>query len=270
MSYYDEVYLKRLNRYGLDFQSRYQGQRERNFENYLLRTLFRVDFEYCDKVHPASLERYKQDYSETQMYLLTRADLKIPNGTILDIINQDGSQKKLVDKAIALYQRGSRLDEFIKAHPELMNLISPGLRPLNQLAREWMEKPYERNNKYPEDLRFSTVVPNLYVRSKAEADLVSRFMHFGVPFHYEEIQRIGREELAIDFTLLNVRAGRKLYWDHRGMADDPDYLKKTHYCEKLYLEAGIIPWVNMIVTAETKDSPLDIQWVDKLIDFYLL
>lgn len=91
MSYYDEVYLKRLNRYGLDFQSRYQGQRERNFENYLLRTLFRVDFEYCDKVHPASLERYKQDYSETQMYLLTRADLKIPNGTILDIINQDGS-----------------------------------------------------------------------------------------------------------------------------------------------------------------------------------
>ena len=76
-------------------------------------------------------------------------------------------EKKLVDKAIALYQRGSRLDEFIKAHPELMNLISPGLRPLNQLAREWMEKPYERNNKYPEDLRFSTVVPNLYVRSKA-------------------------------------------------------------------------------------------------------
>ena len=179
-------------------------------------------------------------------------------------------EKKLVDKAIALYQRGSRLDEFIKAHPELMSLISPGLRPLTQLAQEWMEKPYERSNKYPEDLRFTTVVLKLLVRSKAEADLVSRFMHFGVPFHYEEIQRIGQEKLAIDFTLLNVRAGRKLYWDHRGMADDPNYLRKTHYCEKLYLEAGIIPWVNMIVTAETKDSPLDIQWVDKLIDFYLL
>lgn len=93
MSYYDEVYLKRLNRYGLDFQSRLQGQRERNFENYLLRSLFRVDFEYQDKVHPASLERYKQDYSETQMYLLTRIDLKIPNGTVLDIVNQDGTRQ---------------------------------------------------------------------------------------------------------------------------------------------------------------------------------
>lgn len=91
MSYYDEVYLRRLNRYGLDYQSRIQGQRERNFENYLLKTLYRVDFEYGDKVHPASLERYKQDYSETQGYLLTRIDLKIPNGTILDIISQDGT-----------------------------------------------------------------------------------------------------------------------------------------------------------------------------------
>lgn len=94
MSYYDEVYLKRLNRYGIDFQSRLQGQRERNFEIYLMRTLFRVDFEFEDKVHPASLERYKQDYSETQMYLLTRWDLQIPNGTILRVVNQDGTAIK--------------------------------------------------------------------------------------------------------------------------------------------------------------------------------
>ena len=93
MSYYDEVYLKRLNRYGLDYQSRIQGQRERNFENYLLKTLYRVEFEYQDKVHPASLERYKQDYTETQGYLLTRIDLKIPNGTVLDIISQDGKHQ---------------------------------------------------------------------------------------------------------------------------------------------------------------------------------
>ena len=90
MSYYDEIYLKRLNRYGLDYQSRIQGQRERNFENYLLKTLYLVEFQYEDTVHPGSLERYKQDYTETQAYLLTRIDLKIPNGTILDIVNQDG------------------------------------------------------------------------------------------------------------------------------------------------------------------------------------
>ena len=40
MSYYDDVYLKRLNRYGYDYQSRVQGQRVRLFEDYLLKTLY--------------------------------------------------------------------------------------------------------------------------------------------------------------------------------------------------------------------------------------
>ena len=62
--YYD-VYRKRLNRYGLDFQSRIQGERERDFENYLLKTIYRVDFEYDGVVHYGSLEHSKQDYSET-------------------------------------------------------------------------------------------------------------------------------------------------------------------------------------------------------------
>ena len=46
MSYYEDVYLKRLNRYGYDYQSRIQGQRERVFEDKLLRSVYRVNFEY--------------------------------------------------------------------------------------------------------------------------------------------------------------------------------------------------------------------------------
>ena len=136
--------------------------------------------------------------------------------------------------------------------------------------KEWSMQPYRRNEKYPEGLKYSTIIPDLKVRSKAEADLVSRYCHFNIPFRYEEVNIINGEALAIDFTLLNIVSGRKLYWDHRGLSDDPGYLKKVHHCEKLYLEAGIIPWVNMIVTTETKDAPLDLQWVDTLIEFFLL
>lgn len=90
-NYYEDVYQKRLNRYGLDYQSRVQGARERDFENYLLKTVYRVDFAHCGKLHPGSLEHYKQDYSETQSYLLTRRDLTMAKGTLLDIISQDGT-----------------------------------------------------------------------------------------------------------------------------------------------------------------------------------
>lgn len=88
MSYYD-IYRKRLNRYGLDFQSRIQNQRERDFENYLLKSVYRVDFDYNEELIPASFEKYKQDETETLHYLLTRIDINIPNGTILMIPNKD-------------------------------------------------------------------------------------------------------------------------------------------------------------------------------------
>lgn len=92
MDYY-EIYRRRLNRYGLDYQSRIQGQRERNFDDYLLKSIYRVDFWYNDTFTPASLERYKQDYTETQCYLLTQREVIIPNGTILQIESRDGTTK---------------------------------------------------------------------------------------------------------------------------------------------------------------------------------
>ena len=89
MNYFEDVYLKRLNRYGYDYQSRVQAQREKVFEGLLLKSVYRVDFEYKDEMHPALLERYKQDETQLMQYLLTRVSLNIPNGTILLIPDKD-------------------------------------------------------------------------------------------------------------------------------------------------------------------------------------
>ena len=88
-NYYEDVYLKRLNRYGYDYQSRVQAQREREFEGKLLKSIYRVDFEYNGEMHPATLERYQQDETELTQYLLTRVSLNLPNGTILMIPDKD-------------------------------------------------------------------------------------------------------------------------------------------------------------------------------------
>ena len=95
MDYYENVYKKRLNRYGHDYQSRVQGQRERNFEDYLLKSIYRVDCKYNDKKIPATLERYKQDYTETQCYLLTKVEDVIPNGTVLTVYDREGLSHNL-------------------------------------------------------------------------------------------------------------------------------------------------------------------------------
>ena len=92
-NYYNDVYLRRLNRYGYDYQSRVQAQRERDFENKLLKSVYRVEFEYNGEIHPATLEKYKQDESELTQYLLTRVSLNLPNGTILMIPDKDSIEQ---------------------------------------------------------------------------------------------------------------------------------------------------------------------------------
>ena len=87
-SYYD-IYTLRLNRYGKDYQSRIQTKREKEFELYLEKSVYKVKFYYDDKKRIGSLEKYKQDDTRTLQYLLTNIDLNIPNGTILNIPNKD-------------------------------------------------------------------------------------------------------------------------------------------------------------------------------------
>lgn len=86
---YFNIYKKRVNRFGEDYQSRVQGQREKVFDNLLLKSIYRVDFEFEGQNIEGILEKYKQDDTQTLQYLLTRIDVSIPSGTILMIPNKD-------------------------------------------------------------------------------------------------------------------------------------------------------------------------------------
>ena len=86
---YYNIYLKRLNRYGENYQTRVQSKREEEFETYLLKSVYRVVFEFEEEMHPGTFEKYKQDETETLHYLLTRRDLNISNGTILMLPDKD-------------------------------------------------------------------------------------------------------------------------------------------------------------------------------------
>ena len=89
---YLDTYKRRLNRYGMDYQTRIQNQREREFEGKLLKSIYRVDFEYCGEMIAATLERYKQDETETLHYLLTKTNVELPNGTVFIARNNKGAE----------------------------------------------------------------------------------------------------------------------------------------------------------------------------------
>lgn len=90
MNYFEDIYKKRVNRYGTNYQDRILNQRKELFEKYLLKSIYRVDFLYNDEMVPGSLERYKQDETETMQYLLVRLNMIIPFGTVLEITDSNG------------------------------------------------------------------------------------------------------------------------------------------------------------------------------------
>ena len=88
MEYFD-IYNLRLNRYGNDYLSRMQNKREKEFAQYLAKTVYRINFSFNDENQVGSFEKYKQDDTRTLQYLLTNVHLNIPNGTILQIPDKD-------------------------------------------------------------------------------------------------------------------------------------------------------------------------------------
>ena len=93
MDYYHNVYLKRLNRYGTDFQSRMQRQREENFALQLKRSVYYTVF-WLDgaeeKKYEGELVPLRQNETKTMQHLLVDIHLDIPSGTIAWMPDKDG------------------------------------------------------------------------------------------------------------------------------------------------------------------------------------
>lgn len=82
----DKVYLNRLNRYGTDFQSRVQGQREADFARYKFMSTYRVVFDDDKEINVSgTLEPNTQDESQITQWLLVDINKQYENGTILHI-----------------------------------------------------------------------------------------------------------------------------------------------------------------------------------------
>jgi hypothetical protein len=90
MGYYENIYNLRLSRYGRNYQERIQSKREKQFQLYLNRSVYRIEFVWQNEIVVGSFERYRQDETETLHYLLTPVDINIPGGTILELPNKDG------------------------------------------------------------------------------------------------------------------------------------------------------------------------------------
>ena len=153
-----------------------------------------------------------------------------------------------------------------------LNNMPPGKRELIKLPY-LSDKDYTlkwKNTDYI-GLDFSPDYPeyytrqNLRVRSKSEVIIADILDEYGVPFLYEKPLHLKSGLFHPDFTLLNIKTRKELYWEHLGMMDDIDYRNNAFQKLRNYESCGLYPYESVIWTFETGKYPLNTKEIRKMV-----
>ncbi|MDD4876982.1 MAG: hypothetical protein PHQ86_07655 [Dehalococcoidales bacterium] len=90
MSYFEDVYLARLNQDGTTRQDRILGAKERQFEAFLQKSIYKVDFSYNSVSYEGSLQPAKGDEKDIVSYMLVPKDTTLVTGAILAVTTRSG------------------------------------------------------------------------------------------------------------------------------------------------------------------------------------
>lgn len=146
-------------------------------------------------------------------------------------------------------------------------LVDPIELPEDEYARQWKLQSY-----IPK--AFAENTPEHYtakgerVRSKSEVLIADTLAEMGIPYLYEKPFDLGRITIYPDFTLLRTDSRKTLYLEHLGMMDNPEYAQAAINRIHLYIRHQIIPGNDLILTFETKDSPLNRRILHTQLSYY--
>ena len=166
------------------------------------------------------------------------------------------------------HHKTSRAEDMLIKESEYQKLLSSTFKSHSQEILEWKNSQYQTNNKYPEKRIYKTASGNM-VRSKSEVLIDMALYMNNIPFRYECELCLGEVVLYPDFTLKHPETGRVRYWEHFGRMDDEKYAKHAAERLKVYIEHGITPNIDLIITCETQEHPLDYEMVEKVVKDYL-
>lgn len=152
-------------------------------------------------------------------------------------------------------------------------LITPVWISVKEKMRRWNNESSEPYMKYKENLIHETDRGE-FVRSKSEKEIANELNYHSnrLDYKYERPLTMinhGHEEIFHpDFTVINRITGNIKYWEHAGRMDDPGYV--NHFVGKMntYIENGIFPGEDLIVTYETSCIPLNKRniraWIEQI------
>ena len=96
----------------------------------------------------------------------------------------------------------------------------------------------------------------------------TRISTLHIPYRYDARLDIGNHVYYPDFTIRHPVTGEYYYWEHVGMLDKPGYRSDFLTKFRVYINNGLLPDHNLILTYESDGHPFDITIAqDKIKEF---
>lgn len=137
-------------------------------------------------------------------------------------------------------------------------------------AEQWTNRPYKPKSTHPEDLKHTTLLGET-VRSKSERSIADLLTKYNIRYKYEApLYLEGLGWIHPDFTILDMRTRRNVYWEHLGKMGDLDYVNAAIKRVTSYTLNGYVLGRDLLITMETLENPLDQPEICRIIENNLL
>ena len=175
------------------------------------------------------------------------------------------SRISAIEEFLKIYSKTSLKELYEETHPHRRDLIEPVILSDEEYVKRWQEKTYQGKG-FEEDAPEILTEKGERVRSKSEKIIADQLYAMGVPYRYEcPIVLSGSIKVYPDFTILKMPERKEVYLEHLGMMDDEGYLNTTLMKMNTYEKNGIVLGVNLFITYETKNRPLNTKSLGVLI-----
>lgn len=176
---------------------------------------------------------------------------------------------KNVDK-----HRTQFMDIYYHLHGGKQALVDPVIKRIEDIISEFETIEYEPGE-------FENTSSEQYsakgerVRSRIEKIIADELYRRNIPYHYEmplelrtskNVTKIFRP----DFTVINIRTGKRYIWEHLGMMDSYSYYNSTLSKLDVYEKNNLLIGRDVILTHDSGSALLSSRTVDEYIDAYLV
>ncbi len=119
---------------------------------------------------------------------------------------------------------------------------------------------------FKEDANVYYTRQGIRVRSKSEVIIADILDEMKLPFLYEKPLSLASGNIYPDFTLMNIKERKEVYWEHFGMMDDAEYRDHAYAKMRKYEENGYFQGDTVIWTFETGRLPIRTREIRKMIN----